>query len=112
MQASGHHKVLDYLSLSLSLPLYFHPHSALSQKFTKSVKDLLPFREEMRTALYRHADKAKDEEVAKNVLRLMINNGFSWNDRYKSDFGQEFYQAQGAITPLLTGSADAESFRQ
>lgn len=41
MSSAGHHRVLDYLSLSLSLPLYYHPHSYLSQKFTKSVKDLL-----------------------------------------------------------------------
>ena len=44
LQASGHHKVLDYLSLSLSLPLYYHPHNALSQKYTKTIKDLLPHR--------------------------------------------------------------------
>jgi hypothetical protein len=28
--SSGQHKVLDYLSLSLSLPLYYHPHSMFS----------------------------------------------------------------------------------
>ena len=59
----------------------------------------------------------------KDTLRHLIKSDFVWNDRYKSDFSQEYYQAQGAVTPLLTGtgapSGDAadpgeapESFRQ
>mmetsp|Transcript_31355 Transcript_31355/g.47950 ORF Transcript_31355/g.47950 Transcript_31355/m.47950 type:complete len:111 (-) Transcript_31355:2437-2769(-) len=49
--AGSHHKVLDYLSLSLSLPLFFHPHKLLSQKFTKSLKDILPLREAIKKCL-------------------------------------------------------------
>ena len=36
-------------------------------------------------------------------MRRIIQNEFLWNDRYKSDFNQEYYQAQGAVTPVLTG---------
>jgi len=53
----------------------------------------------------------------------LIKSEFIWNDRYKSDFSQEYYQAQGAVTPLLTGTGPVtdgsveskeaqESFRQ
>lgn len=59
----------------------------------------------------------------KDALRHLIKADFVWNDRYKSDFSQEYYQAQGAVTPLLTGIGAAsdsaahpreppESFRQ
>ena len=37
----GSHKILDYLSLSLNLPMHFHPHSPYSSKFTKTMYDLL-----------------------------------------------------------------------
>ena len=51
-QPSGHHKVLDYLSLSLSLPLYYHPHNSLTtQKFTKKVKDMLKYKQLFKQAL-------------------------------------------------------------
>ena len=36
-------------------------------------------------------------------MRVLIESEFAWNDRYKSDFNQEFYQAQGAVTPIVTG---------
>lgn len=59
----------------------------------------------------------------KDSLRRLIKSEFVWNDRYKSDFSQEYYQAQGAVTPLLTGAGPVgdgsvaskevqESFRQ
>lgn len=59
--------------------------------------------------------------AVKDGLRRLIKSEFVWNDRYKSDFSQEYYQAQGAVTPLLMGAgADdsgesdkaQESFRQ
>lgn len=87
MQASGHHKVLDFLSLSLSLPLYYHPHSLLSQKFTKSVKDLLPYRDEMRSILHQHSNKKTEEMAAKEAMRKILREQFVWDQRYKSDFG-------------------------
>lgn len=46
----------------------------------------------------------RDLKTVKNVIRRIIQCEFIWNDRYKSDFNQEYYQAQGAVTPLLTGS--------
>ena len=46
---------------------------------------------------------------------MFITNKFVWNDIYKSDFNSENYQAQGAVTPLLTGcpsSNPSGQFRQ
>ena len=86
MQASGH-KVLDYLSLSLSLPPYYHPHSFFSQKFTKTMQDLLPYRDSFRHCILR----PQDQEFVKKSMRVLIESEFAWNDRYKSDFNQEFY---------------------
>ena len=100
---SGHHKVLDYLSLSLSSPLYYHPHNLLSQTFTKTIKDLVPHREVLRACLQHNTKRETEPSVVKDALRHLINSDFVWNDRYKSDFSQEYYQAQGAVTPLLTG---------
>ena len=37
----GCHKLLDYLSLSLNLPMEFHPHTMFSKKYTKTMQDLL-----------------------------------------------------------------------
>jgi hypothetical protein len=110
--ASGQHQVLDYLSMSLSLPLYYHPHSLFSQKFTKSVKDLLPSLNELKTQLHQVASAEHWKENANNsihVLRTLIKEQFAWSERYGSDFSQEFYQAQGAVTPLITGSGEAGS---
>ena len=104
LHASGHHKVLDYLSLSLSSPLYYHPHNLLSQTFTKTIKDLLPHSSEFRACVHHPAGREKDPSVVKDALRYLIKSDFVWNDRYKSDFSQEYYQAQGAVTPLLTGA--------
>ena len=61
--------------------------------------------------------------MAKDALRLLIKSDFIWDERYKSDFNHEYYQAQGAVTPLLTGvgalsggaarlAGASESFRQ
>jgi len=47
LTASNHHAVLDHLQLGLSLPLYYHPHHLLSQKYTKTTKDLLEHREDL-----------------------------------------------------------------
>lgn len=49
----------------------------------------------------------RDIKIVKNVMRRIIQSEFIWNDRYKSDFNQEYYQAQGAVTPLLTGSVNS-----
>lgn len=111
--------MLDYLSLSLSLPLYYHPHNLLSQKFTKTVKDLLPHRDTLRSCLHQHAKREQEMAAVKDGLRRLIKSEFVWNDRYKSDFSQEYYQAQGAVTPLLMGAGgsskpdiEQKAFRQ
>lgn len=41
MMGQGSHKILDFLSLSLNLPLQYHPHSIYNSKYTKTMHDLL-----------------------------------------------------------------------
>ena len=40
----GSHKMLDYMSLGLNLPLEYHPHSVFSTKYTKTMRDLMAYR--------------------------------------------------------------------
>ena len=37
----GSHKTLDYLSLSLTMPLNYHPHTLYTDKYSKILHDLL-----------------------------------------------------------------------
>lgn len=43
----GSHKILDYLSLAVNLPLEYHPHSPFSTKYTKTMRDLVAFRKHL-----------------------------------------------------------------
>ena len=88
-----------------------------SQKFTKSVKDMLPHLTDFKQQLNQEASveaAEENEKASKRALRLIIHQHFIWDQRYKSDFSQEFYQAQGAVTPIVTGSGDQDdsSFKQ
>jgi hypothetical protein len=95
-KASGHHKVLDYLCKSLSLPLYYHPHNMFSHLFTKTVRDMLPQREKLNESLSQQCSLG----ATQHALRTLISAQFACNDMYKSDFDFNLYQAQGAVTPL------------
>jgi hypothetical protein len=80
----GSHKILDYLSLSLNLPMQYHPHSTYSTKFTKSMYDLLDQRQYL-------ADLGKREESQKHILRAINDSFFLNNKLYKSDFNEDFF---------------------
>ena len=65
--------------------------------------------------------QAQDIDTVKNAMRQLIISDFISNERYKSDFNQEYYQEQGAVTPLMTGTSPhwgngengtSKSFRQ
>lgn len=92
-EASQHHEVCDFLSMSLSLPLYFHPHHTLSQKYTKTVRALLPHAEEMAKCL-------KDRSNMQELLAMLIEADFESHSRYNSDFNLDIYSNQGAVSPL------------
>ena len=83
----------------------------------------MPYREKLRGCLQKHGNREQEIAAVKDGLRRLIKSEFVWNDRYKSDFSQEYYQAQGAVTPLLTGTGpvsdgseeskkEQDSFRQ
>ena len=64
----------------------------------------MPYRETLRNCLHKQATREIEMATIKDGLRRLIKSEFIWNDRYKSDFNQEYYQAQGAVTPLMTGA--------
>jgi hypothetical protein len=64
----GSHKILDYLSLSLNMPMMYHPHSIYTNKFSKSMHDLLTLKEHL-------FEYFKKEESQRKVLRV-INDCF------------------------------------
>lgn len=80
----GSHKILDFLSLSLNLPLQYHPHSLFSPKYTKTLHDLF----ELRSNLY---DFPKKEAAQKAVLKAINDSIFINNRLYKSDFNEEYF---------------------
>jgi hypothetical protein len=47
MMGLGSHKILDFLSLSLNLPLQYHPHNIYSRKYTKTLHDLFELRKNL-----------------------------------------------------------------
>lgn len=75
----GSHKTLDYLSLSLNLPLKYHPHTIFSNKYTKTLHDLLASKNHLTEFL-------KKEESSKIALKAINEAFFSGNKLYKSDF--------------------------
>jgi len=93
----GSHKLLDFLSLSLNLPLEFHPHSAFSTKYTKTMKDLLNVRKHiaiMATVAGSPARVKEGElEESQCYVILALNNALFLNNRlYKSDFNEDYFQ--------------------
>ena len=89
----GSHKILDYLNLSLNLPLLYHPHSPYSSKFTKTMNDLFVIRGLMN-------DFGKNDASQKTVLRS-LNDAFFLNNRlYKSDFNEDYFLKQSGVTCL------------
>ena len=91
----GSHKILDFLSLSLNLPLQYHPHCIYSPKYTKTLHDLF----DLKNNLY---DFSKKEPAQKAVLRAINDSFFINNKLYKSDFNEEYFSRQSGVTCLST----------
>lgn len=90
LMGQGSHKILDFLSLSLNLPLLYHPHSltqgnsSSATKYTKSMHELLNKQKEL-------SDFFKKEEAQKVILRVINDCFFMNNALYKSDYNEEYY---------------------
>ncbi len=91
----GSHKILDYLSLSLNLPLHYHPHSIYSTKYTKTLHDIF----EVKSHLY---DFQKKEDSQKVLLKSINESFFLNNTLYKSDFNEDYFTQQSGVTCLQT----------
>eukprot|EP00347_Sterkiella_histriomuscorum_P013779 403363397 len=95
MMGQGSHKILDFLSLSLNLPLQYHPHNMFQGKYTKSLLDLLSNYKDL-------TDFSKKEEAQKLILRIINDCFFMNNSLYKSDFNEEYYQKQSGVSVVQT----------
>jgi hypothetical protein len=81
----GQHKTLDYLSLSLSMPLNYHPHSMHTEKYTKLVLMLLQNKTHLNNF-------SKKDASQKAVLKIINDCFFLNNSLYKSDFSHFYYE--------------------
>ena len=101
IMGQGSHKILDFLSISLNLPLLYHPHSltqgnsSSATKYTKSMLDLLNRQRQL-------GEFSKKEDAQKIILRVINDTFFMNNALYKSDFNEEYYHRQSGVTVLQT----------
>jgi len=68
-------------------------------------------KEDIKKVLASPLTKDQDIDMVKGLIRRIISINFVWNERYTSDFSIDFYYAQGAVTPLLTGHDKENSLR-
>jgi hypothetical protein len=66
----GSHKLLDYMSLALNLPLEYHPHTAFSAKYTKTMHDLLEVKGHINNVL--GLTKPQNPEEVNDSQRVII----------------------------------------
>ena len=91
----GNHKTLDYLSISLNLPLSYNPHFLSSSHYSKVLHDML---------MHKHHfnDYHKKEESQRVVLRLLLQQCFINNKLYKSDFNDTYFEKQNGVTNFVS----------
>jgi len=80
----GSHKALDYLNLSINLPLSFHPNSIFSRKYTKTTRDLITRKVEIQ-------DYNKNPQVKLDVMRAINEAYFKEALMFKSDINQAIF---------------------
>ncbi|CDW82512.1 wd g-beta repeat-containing protein [Stylonychia lemnae] len=105
LMGQGTHKILDYLSLSLNLPLQYHPHNMHSHKYTKVMQDILNNRQSL-------TDFSKKDEAQKIILRVINDSFFNNNLMYKSDFNDEYFYRQTGVTVIQTSDTIFRSKQQ
>jgi predicted DNA-binding ArsR family transcriptional regulator len=89
---TGSHKLLDYMSLALNLPLEYHPHSAFSAKYTKTMQNLLEVKNHIHNVL--GLKTASTEEVSESqriIIRSLNESVYLNNQLYSSDFDEELF---------------------
>lgn len=80
----GKHKTLDYLNLSLNLPLDYNELSIYSSKYTKALHDLLRIKPNRRQI---KVNKEKRREMLKTLNSILYLNNHLYNsDANESDF--------------------------
>jgi hypothetical protein len=80
----GSHKPLDFLNISLNLPISYHSMDLNSKKYTKAYHDFISYK-------IRLSNYQKSEQTRKNFLRKMndliyLNNKIYGCDSHVEDF--------------------------
>lgn len=102
MMGGGHHKTLDYLSLSLNMPLKYQPSSLTKNKYSKALHDLLIMKNNMN-------EFSKKEESAKICLKAINEAFYLGNKLYKSDFSKDYFENHSGVTVLSTNDTICRS---
>ena len=78
----GCHKLLDYLSLSLNLPMEFHPHDMFSKKYTKTMQTLLDVKSHILNVTGGAAGMSPaDIAESQRVMLCAVNEAVYMNNR-------------------------------
>jgi hypothetical protein len=100
----GSHKLLDYMSLALNLPLEYHPHTAFSPKYTKTMHDLMEVKAHINNVL--GLTKPQNPEEINDSQRIIIralNEAVYLNNKiYQSDFDEDLYAKTSGATCITT----------
>jgi len=84
----GKHKTLDYLNLSLNLPLNYHELSIYSSNYTKALHDLLRIKPNFR-------EISEDKEKRKRMLKTLNSILYLNNHLYNSDANENDFKRSG-----------------
>jgi hypothetical protein len=84
----GKHKTLDYLNLSLNLPLNYSELSIYSTKYTKALHDLLRIKPNLRQV-------TEDTEKKKKMLKTLNSILYLNNHLYNSDANEADFRKTG-----------------
>lgn len=85
--------------------MVYHPHSIYTNRYTKSLQDLLNLRENL-------IDFFKKEEAMKSVMRVVNDCFFKNNLMYKSDFNHKYFNKQTGVTCIQTEKTVFKSKQQ
>ena len=84
----GNHKTLDFLNLSLNVPLSYHHLTLYSNKYTKAFHDFLSYK-------FNLNDVKKSKALRRDLLRALNNILYLNNHLYNSDASLEDFQKNG-----------------
>lgn len=85
----GEHRTIDFLNMSLNMPLNYHHLSLYSAKYTKSLEDFLK-------QGVNYKEVKDNPELKKRLLKVLNNILYLNNHLYNSDRSEMDYRQTGA----------------